>query len=274
MYQANRFFGDRDLFEDVAVKEVENMRRGSQPFFLLIHTDVTGGKSTGRDLWEQSEEDEKLEQIRQEMYETEYRYKPNQEWAVRNWEEEYRESAQRGLEGLKAFYDVYRRRDWDRDTLFILTADHGRMFENGKVWYNFHPDEAVARVPLIISGVDQRGTDERLFETVDLTQSILSIFGVEEKLFPEAVSLLNPLAKKMQTTTITHPSKLRNEIILNIYSGQRKYMVRFHDEIKGINDCYVEGFETICPPGSEKAIQQLPFDFLKILRQYGFKPTS
>ncbi|WP_240452006.1 sulfatase [Halostella salina] len=71
------------------------------------------------------------------------------------------------------------------DTVVVITGDHGELFgERGLLAHDFAVNDAVTRVPLVISGLDdvEYPTDE-LIQHIDVLQTILSRAGGETDQF-------------------------------------------------------------------------------------------
>jgi len=113
-----------------------------------------------------------------------------------------------------------------------VTADHGKIFDRGKIWYGFHPDEEVVRVPLLILGLESGKQDDRYAETIDLTQTILERFGVTEKLSPNAFSILGPDPRKLLVSSITNACYSRKEQFLVVYRGNLKYVINIYPGVE------------------------------------------
>ncbi|MEK9145367.1 MAG: hypothetical protein AAB339_07145 [Elusimicrobiota bacterium] len=205
------------LLGELVPAEVERLRKGRSPFFLLVHADVSAGEAGQAGIWEAGSGDESSGE-RKELVDSDYAYGPERREFVSRLKDRYERSLDLGLKAARAFRRRYHDSGWDKDTLLILTADHGTMFSGGRIWYGFHPDEEVARVPLLLFGKGLSGEDGRLAETIDITQTLLSAFGIRERLAPGAISLLDERARKPLVTTLTRPSSVRPEFFLTVYA--------------------------------------------------------
>jgi membrane-anchored protein YejM (alkaline phosphatase superfamily) len=173
-----------------------------------------------------------------------------------------------GMESLYRFFQTYKKRGWEHDTLLIVTADHGKIFSKGKIWYGYHNDEEVARVPLLIHFKDLRGTDNRLLETIDITQTILEFFGIDEKLSESACSVLSR-TKKNIVTTLTTSSKLRKERFLNVYESNHKYTFNiFNKQLNSFTVSEVKGFDEVLLGNPLRHLKSAGFNFKEIIKQH------
>ena len=147
---------------------------------------------------------------------------------MKEWEAKSLVDVRAGFACLKKIQDFLQANRWAGDTLIILTADHGKIFKNNKVWYGFHNDEEVARVPLVVFNSTLPERTAGLGETIDITQTLLEHFGVGQKLDPNAFSLFADRPKN-RAATLTEYSTVRREQFLNFYkdtaAGIRKFVV-------------------------------------------------
>lgn len=216
---------DKHLLDEFLPGEVEYLRKDPRPFFLVVHVDVSGGENIRRGIWEGPVGEGPEKNTWGRIVDEEYVRRPEDQPFVDHWEKIYWRSVALGMEGLHSFYHHYQAKGWDEDTLIFMTADHGTIFSEKKIWYGFHNDEEVTRVPLLLLGHERRGRDHRLCETIDLTRTILSHFGAKIDPGSKARSLLkNPDPDKDRVTSLTRPSFLRNEFFLNVYEGKNRYV--------------------------------------------------
>jgi hypothetical protein len=141
-----------------------------------------------------------------------------------------------------------------RDTVVIVTSDHGSMYEKGRFWYGFHPNEEVVRVPLLLFNIDRKGRDNRLVGTPDISASVLGFFGLPNGDSPGR-SIFEVGPGPDSTTTLTLRSDINNEWFLVISEPGRKYRINLHPEGRGETvTLRVDGYdetpaaETIGPP--------------------------
>jgi len=96
---------------------------------------------------------------------------------------------------VEKYADVYKQRiDWygrrikelwswmqttgrDRDSVMIVTADHGSILERGMLWYGPHPEQEVMRVPLVVYGVPA-GRVAAPVSTRDVSATMTDILGI------------------------------------------------------------------------------------------------
>ena len=141
-----------------------------------------------------------------------------------------------------------------RDTVVIVTSDHGSMYAKGRFWYGFHPNEEVIRVPLLIFNAGRTGQDDRLVSTLDVNASVLGFFGLSRE-SDSGQSLFGSNRDRASTTTLTLRSDRNKEWFLVISEPNRKYQVNLHPEGHGETvTLSLDGYdetpiaETIGPP--------------------------
>ncbi len=279
-YLSNLPFRGSKILEEDLIREVEELRGRERPFFFLIHAE----KSPGMEKWkwwkpkwafvppayaaDPNLEDELEERLEgnDNLYAPEWQ--PLVDQHRQNRAEEIIPTA---LQSLKRVFEIYRERGWDRDTVLLVTADHGYMFRNRRYAYHYHVDEEAIRVPLLVTGPGLTGKDDRLFETIDLTQTILSYFGVEERLSADAVSILDPAAQKTLVTSLAKDAEHRGEWLLAVRTPDTKYVLDLLGEHTP-QRYRVEGFDSI--PNAGPADSPPPFDLEAILQDYGVKQNT
>jgi len=116
----------------------------------------------------------------------------------------------------------------------ILTADHGQIHGKGRLWYTYHPNDEVIRVPLVLINHGRKGVDDRYFETPDITASIIDFFGLDSMRKQEAISFFSDEKSREFATTLTLKAKKHNEWWL-VISGEsvEKYIVNLHPDGNG-----------------------------------------
>ena len=273
-----RIQGDSYMFplENRAVEEIKFLRQDSRPFFLSLHLPVNALtlQDPSPKIWELEDgmevPEDAVQRIRQKILkDQDYTYTVEDKRVVGVLREKYRKSVQAGTQSLKKFYDIYKQMGWDKDTLLIVTADHGKMYSKGKIAYGFHNDEEVARVPFLVHWQNRVGKDDRLGETIDITQTVLDFFQVKEKLSENALSLLSD-EKKKRVTTLTRHSLKKKKWFLNVYQNSQKLAVNLFpgnfdiqkETFSGYFDTATEGKGPISP-------DSLDFNLKKMLEEYG-----
>ena len=143
------------------------------------------------------------------------------------------------------------------------------MSAKGKLWYGFHPDEEVMRVPLVVFGGGRSGVDERNFETIDITQTLIAHFGISKNFHPRARSLFES-GKKPFTASLTLRSNVNSEWFLALYKGNRKYLFNIHPEGngKGIEQT-ISRFDTVTVSEGYEVIREVLAEFVQTLSDFG-----
>ena len=161
-----------------------------------------------------------------------------------------------------------------RDTVVIVTADHGSMYAKGRFWYGFHPNEEVTRVPLLIFNAGRTGRDDRLVGTLDIGASVLGFFGLARE-SESGHSVLAPGPGRARTHTLTLRSDRNKEWFLVLSEAARKYRVNLHPGGRGETATLrLDGYdetpvaETIGPP------EGLAGEIAAAVRGYGIDPAE
>ncbi|WP_254830853.1 sulfatase [Haloglomus salinum] len=78
-------------------------------------------------------------------------------------------------------HDRVRGLDTDRETVFVVTADHGEMLgDRGLLAHNLVVDDALVNVPLVASGLDDLAVeDDDLVQHTDLMRTLLEAAGAD-----------------------------------------------------------------------------------------------
>jgi hypothetical protein len=212
-----------DALNDVLLREARAMHGRTDRTFLLLHTGWETGRAAMPAAWDESASGGERERVRAQIQKNDNRYSPGDEWFAEESRAKTALNSDTVGERIVRFFDRLRDERLLDDTVFILTADHGRIFERGRFWYGFHADEEVARVPMVVIGSGLSGADDRPRETIDITRTIMELLGGEGPAGSRAVSLLEP-ADRPFTVTVTQPSPRHHEWFVALYSGGRKYV--------------------------------------------------
>lgn len=255
-----------DVLSDLLIPEMEMIARRSDKSTLIFHYSWTlgGGMPSAWDS-DSPDTDGFLKEVRRNGY----RYPADKEGQVTA----LRESAARhaaGLEGqLARFLDDAGRKGLLDDTLVIITSDHGTSYADGRLWYGFHPQETVARTPVLMFGDVEPGIDSRPAETIDLTRTILGRFAPGTTLNPLAADLLAPQAKEW-TASFTQPSDAAGEWFVSIYEGQGKTRCNIHPDGNGMcTRIEVDGYEERIGESRTGADEVTGPRLALVFRQYG-----
>jgi arylsulfatase A-like enzyme len=119
----------------------------------------------------------------------------------------YPEETQRKVNMLRDYYDEFilycdkqfedfmkkvQKRNWAKDTVIILSSDHGDSYEHNYFLHNGpHLYEQVTHIPLIIKKPDQTGGEiiNNLVEQIDIPATILDLSGIPVPPWMEGRSL-------------------------------------------------------------------------------------
>ncbi len=227
----NEATDEETLWGEHIPRQIVELHARHRASLFIIH--LSFGKDTVQTLAENPAVASTLREFYERAVREDYRYQPRDE-AVMQWvREEYRRRADEYGRRIQALLGDLDRRGWRSDTLVMVTADHGSILSQGKIWYGYHQEEEVTRVPLLVFAQGLEGTDRRLVDTRDLTQTLLEYFGIDHRFDGDAASVLSPGRRNGVVPVLTIPSSRYREQFLCVYAGGRKYVVNIHPEGDG-----------------------------------------
>jgi arylsulfatase A-like enzyme len=109
---------------------------------------------------------------------------------------------------LGQFLNSLQRFDWWKDTLLIITSDHGESFERGYFGHGEELYESSTHIPLIIRwpGQEKGGRISGYVQTADIAPTILEALGIPIPLWMDGESL-SPTRNRMSSYTVAVNSK-------------------------------------------------------------------
>lgn len=264
--------------ETYLVEEIRKLRSENRPYFLIFHANVywlSGEmyKDRPQKLFEILDGKLPINRRARRIKKNEYVYKKKDSWLIKKWKKAWKRKVGKAMESLRNFYNIYKKEEWDKDTVIIITADHGKIFSRGKVWYRFHNNEEVTRVPLLIHDGENQGIDSRLGETIDITQTILELFNIKERFSDKAASLIGDDGKK-SVTSLTIKSNIRNEQFLNIYKHEEGQGYRYVFDLEKTNFARKEllrGYDTIEVDRGVSVFDDMGHELKSVLKDYGIR---
>jgi hypothetical protein len=267
--------------ENSFIEEIKGLRADARPFFIIHHLPPNALTSRDRtqNIWETENNHlipkDHLEKVKQKILRNnDYTYSKEDVPAVKVFEKQYQQLVSQGIASLNAFIKTFKQNGWDQDTCLIITADHGKIFSKGKFAYGFHNEEEVARVPLYILCNGKTGVDPRLGDSIDITQTILDYFSVEQPLSPNARSLFSKEGKS-HITTLSRISNKRKEWFLNIYTKDLKYVFNIASKNEYVKkEKFSNYFDTQTVATGPAALESSDFDLNQILKDYKIQDVS
>ncbi|ADU64134.1 MAG: alkaline phosphatase family protein [Pseudodesulfovibrio sp.] len=220
------------VFNSLLIPEMEKLARKSARSALIFHYSWATGSADLPVAWDSDELEVKgsIGRARNNGY----RYPPEDETLVTSIREHSRQVAASLEDNLARFLDEAREKGLLDDTLVLITADHGTSYADGRLWYGYHPQETVAKTPVLFFGDVMPGIDDRPAETIDVTQTILNYFAPGATINPLASDLLAAPVKQT-TFTFTQPSDIAREWFVTVYRNQTKTTCNIHP--KGDGKC-------------------------------------
>jgi len=217
------------------IRSASSAGKSSLSIFHCRWTDFSNRRARLQNVLKQDPDTvEKRSDIFKKIRSRQYRYLPEEEKYIHQTKQVNHESMNDMLEKIAEFIKSFEAENYFKNTLLILTADHGSIYDKGRVWYGYHPQEEVTRIPTVIYGPEiKAGTDKRNFETIDLSQTLLDFFSIKDRIHPTAVSMLDSKYEKSFTSSVTLSSRKNKEWFVNIYKDGKKYQFNIHPEGNG-----------------------------------------
>jgi len=264
-----------ERFEDelhgALLPEIRSLRRRSGRSFLVYHGRWPAGPFSLPAAWDEPAPATEREQLNAAIKARNNRYREDEEWYAEELRAKTRHHMDLLGEKIVRLVADMEREGLLEHTLLIFTADHGCMFERGRFWYAYHPDEEVARVPLVVFGAGRSGVDDAFRETVDLPFTISEFFGGTTRVSPRACSLFRP-AEKPFTASITRRSGQNREWFLSLYAPEGKY--RFNLEPGGAGESVLTApgatADSVVAAGDEVLARAAPM-LREAIAEYGLR---
>ena len=190
--------GKINLFEAV-IDELDAHRTDDRNIFLLVHLFVYEGSGRRHqtpfeiDKAVKKGSQESLQELRDiidvKAHANDYCYDAEEQW----WADERKSEYYQDIEHLDEIFGKFLQ-DLDqlklkKDFDIIVTADHGKTYDDGKIWYGYHIDQNVTRIPLIYYRGDDIGkVDARLCQTADIPGAIVETFGLPNSFQSEVIT--------------------------------------------------------------------------------------
>lgn len=267
---------EEGFWRDVLPRQIEEMQARYSRSFLLVHVSTT--KNTVQALADGSFGDHAadFQSLMSHAIANDYTYTPDQARIVEAYRQYYRDRLDEYGRRIGGLLDTLEKTSRSRNTLVLVTADHGSTFSDGKLWYGPHPDEQTARVPLLLFGGGTRCAATPAVDTLDVRATIDSFLGLTATSGSLGRNLLTPLpaaSARMVPVLTVHNHKRKTWFLeLHPEPGLR-YLFNLAPEgdgraMKGI----VRGYEVHeTPLGDEPAAWQM---LGKALGLYEIEPAS
>lgn len=151
---------------------------------------------------------------------------------------------------LRNFYTALDKNDLTRDSIIIITGDHGEAFaEHGFMTHNSIPYHEVTKVPLVIIGDERKGLIHEKRQHLDILPYILEKSEITWQGKTPGISL-----SKSRNGTPIYTNCWNKNKCLSYTSGNIKYI--YHMGMKN-----PEAYDTLSDPGEAKnIIDTLPDD--------------
>lgn len=242
----SKFEKDKNRLNTVLLPSLKRLKSSGSPSMLIFHTDWRLGMSLPTKLWRKKTGEEGSSEAFAVIRNNDYKYRGKDKKYVKKERDSAIEFVPLVLEQLDSFFQQAREMGLLDGTMVIITADHGSIFEHGKLWYGFHPNEETLRTfTLIDSPRIKHKIDSSYYDTTDIYATILDHFNIDGNAESFGVSMLSG-GKRNSSYSITLRSEKHKEQFLVIYLNDMKYQFNIHEEGDGqvqkfkIKDNYVE----------------------------------
>jgi hypothetical protein len=177
--------------------ELSRMSRAGGRAFILCHVNLSdfGGGVSGSPQFLNTDEPSLVAQVEKD----DYRYVPSKDFnELAAYFRGVVFKQTNALAGsLKRFLKILSKIPGYEDAVVILTADHGTIYGKGRFWYGYHPTKEILNVPFLVFGAGAPMTDDRVFTTPDIAQTLLAHFGVAgPKLSDDGLSIFGDAARQ------------------------------------------------------------------------------
>lgn len=259
-----------NILTELLVPQMRKMQGSTRRSFMVFHTGWKLGGISLPAAWDNGVPTGDGGRIVADARAQDHRYQPADEWYAERMRRQQDATTEQVGRKISAFIEALAEAGLLDETLLIFTADHGSMFARSRMWYGFHAEEEVLRVPFVMFGAGRSGIEERPFETMDIVQTLIDYFGGTSQLHPRARSMLSAGAKPF-TSSVTLRSDRNREWLVAIYKGDRKYLLNFHPDGDGqVLELTVDGFGTsMVRKGYELPNDLIP-ELKAVLADFGF----
>ena len=257
-----------NVLTEVLLSEMHRIRRGGRQTFTIFHTGWDLGSVQLPAAWDEAVPKGNEGEVTEKARAQDYRYDAENEWYAERMR--YKRDLVTETVGLKIqrFIEAMEADGLSENTLLIFTADHGSIYADGRVWYGFHPNEEVLRVPFIVFGAGRTGDDGRLLETIDIVQTFIGYFGGKVRLHQRARSIFETTPKPL-TSSVTLRSDINREWFIVLYKENKKYLFNVHPEGDGKSLLQtVEHFEVKTIAEGAKVIRSIADQLAEVLADY------
>ena len=252
--------------------EIRRMNRAPQKSFLLFHTFWALGKSSIPIAFTGDETIAMRKEAMERARKNDFKYHPEDEPYVEPVRRNFELSMDRSGERILEFLSAASKEGLLENTLLILTADHGEMADRGRIWYGFHPEEEVVRVPLIVFRGGDSGIDDRMCETRDLVKTIAEFLDARTAPDASSCSLFGSEART-SIASVTMRSDVNKEWFVVLYRGSWKYVANIHPKSDGtITRFLLDGFHTTVQESGPQVLQEIRAQLKAALRDLGVPP--
>lgn len=271
------FYGRTDedyLWDHELPRQVAELRSSTDRSLLIVHVSADKNSVQAKESGDFHGKFSELLGLYARAKSSDYTYGADDEHLMRLVREEYRLRADAYGERITRLLQTLVQSGAAKDTLVIVTADHGCALYHNRIWYGFHPDEQVARVPLALFGPVDAGQSATVVDTLDLGHTLATYLGADSKFARPGRSLMGPLPERT-IPVLTLPSSVRAEQFLDLYSQGRKYLFNVLPGGDGrVEVGVLTGYEQVTTAEPLSDVDPIWHDFGVFARAMGLTPAG
>lgn len=266
----------RNILTELLMPELRNLRDRHRNSFTLFHAswNELGNHPEFEKLvlpGAQKIENEKSGSFPAEKIRAnDYRYGPDLEPVVASRRKTTRSLAHRQGAYLEEFFSALHADPVLKNTVVVLTADHGSIYGKGRVWYGFHPNREVVRVPFFVIGSNSQGRHSQLFSTPAVTKAVSEFYTSEARgeFMPAGVN-------NGPVFSLTLNSDVQKEWFLVATYPRKAYWMNLHPKGPGETmHIRIDGYRETVVERSTGIPSQLAATRQDLLKLFGIKPDE
>lgn len=154
-------------------------------------------------------------------------------------------------------------------TKIILTADHGTILGKNKIYYGYHSNEEVTRVPFLLFNFDDVVIKNNCYDTLDIYHSLKTLFNISDKKSDtqkEISYIFSPIkssnSNKVVYVNTENSDKRKERFFIAYHNNKQKNIYNIYN-INNItkSTCQVSNFNEDCTPFLK--IHSSEFEFIR-----------
>lgn len=266
-----------NILIDVFMPELRRMRQRYNKGFSLFHiawNNIGSGIKADEELLPRAQNSAPVSgggNIAARVRANDYRYDPGDETYAAGRRKSVAKSSLVQAQYLHDFLKALQADPLLKDTVLVLTADHGSMYSKGRFWYGFHPHQEVVRVPFLVFDEGGKAPDNNLFATPAITKAIRDFFGKDD-----GKVIFAPKGQENGPVfSLTQRSDIHKEWILVATYRDKVHWLNLHPQGGGKTHIFeIKGYKEIKIGEEDGPPEELAPDMTATLKSFGIAPES